>query len=71
MSSDSSPSDVETQPPLPQGEFSEAVLTSELEPTADGGQRALLYPEDGPDVKMATHWLAVPERLLVDLDDVR
>ncbi len=71
MSSESSPSNVETRPPLPQDEFSEALLTSELEPTADGGQRALLYPTDKPDVAMATHWLAVPEELLVDLDDIR
>jgi len=71
MSSESSQSEIETRPPLPQDEFSEALLTSELEPTADGGQRALLYPDDRPDIDMATHWLAVPERLLVDLDDVR
>ncbi|MFC6756580.1 MULTISPECIES: DUF7511 domain-containing protein [Haloarcula] len=71
MSSESPPSDIETRPPLPQDEFSEALLTSELEPTADGGQRALLYPDDRPDVEKATHWLAVPEGLLVDLGDIR
>ena len=71
MSSESSPSDIETRPPLPQDEFSEALLTTELEPTADGGQRALLYPDDRPDVEMSTHWLAVPGRLLVDLENVR
>jgi len=71
MSSELPPSEIETRPPLPQDEFSEALLTSELEPTADGGQRALLYPDDRPDVEMATHWLAVPERLLVDLESVR
>ncbi len=71
MSSESSPSEIETRPPLPQDEFSEALLTSELEPTADGGQRALLYPDDRPDVDAATHWLAVREELLVDLDDIR
>jgi len=71
MSSESSPSEIETRPPLPQDEFSEALLTSELEPTADGGQRALLYPDDRPDVEQATHWLAAPGRLLVDLDDIR
>ena len=71
MGSEPSPSDIETRPPLPQDEFSEALLTTELEPTADGGQRALLYPHDRPDVEMATHWLAAPEGLLVDLDDVR
>jgi len=71
MSSESSESEIETRPPLPQDEFSEAVLTSELEPTADGGQRALLYPDDRPDADVATHWLAVREELLVDLDDIR
>lgn len=71
MSSESSPSDIETRPPLPQDEFSEALLTAELEPTADGGQRALLYPDDRPDVELATHWMAAPEHLLVDLDSVR
>jgi|GEM_PF-1744351 hypothetical protein len=71
MNSEPSSSDIETRPPLPQDEFSEALLTSELEPTADGGQRALLYPDDRPDVEMSTHWLAAPERLLVDLESVR
>lgn len=71
MSSDSSRSEIETRPPLSQDEFGEVLLTSELEPTADGGQRALLYPDDRPAADMATHWLAVPERFLVDLDDVR
>jgi len=71
MSSESSQPEIETRPPLPQDEFSEALLTAELEPTADGGQRALLYPEDRPDIELATHWLAAPETLLVDLDDIR
>ncbi|PSP86040.1 hypothetical protein BRC96_00445 [Halobacteriales archaeon QS_6_64_34] len=66
-----SPSKIETQPPLPQEEFSEPYLTSELEPTSDGGKRALLYPEDRPGAEIATHWLAAPEELLVDLADVR
>ena len=68
---ESSPSDIETRPPLPQDEFSEAVLTAELEPTADGGERVLLYPRDRPDTDLATHWLAAPDSLLVDLDRIR
>ena len=71
MGSESPPSEIAARPPLPQDSFSETVLTAELEPTADGGQRALVYPEDGSDAELATHWLAVPEPLLVDLDDVR
>ncbi|MBX0295800.1 DUF7511 domain-containing protein [Haloarcula nitratireducens] len=58
-------------PPLPQDEFAETSLVAELEPSADGGKRALLYPaeETGPEV--ATRWLSVPADSLVDLESVR
>ena len=62
---------VQTRPPIPQDDFSDHLLTAELEPTADGGQRALLYPEDGSGPELATHWLAAPASILVELDDVR
>ena len=62
---------VETRPPLPQDDFSDHLLTAELEPTADGDQRALLYPDDGSGPELATRWLAAPASVLVDLDDVR
>ena len=71
MSSEPPPSEIETQPPPPREVVSEPHLTSELEPTPDGGQRALLYPEERPGAEIATHWLAVPEGVLVDLADVR
>ena len=46
-------------------------LTVELEPTRDGGQRALLYPTDSPGHEIATNWLAVPADHLIELDDRR
>jgi hypothetical protein len=71
MSSEPASDDVETDPPLPQDNFSDQLLTAELEPTADGDQRALLYPEDRSGSELATCWLATPADTLVDLDDVR
>jgi len=71
MSSESPPDTVETSPPLPQDEFSDQLLTMELEPTADGSQRALLYPDDRSGPELSTRWLATPAASLVDLDDVR
>jgi len=52
-------------------ESPEQRLTVELEPTKDGGQRALLYPIDSPGHEVATNWLAAAADSLVDLDDVR
>ncbi|MBX0322386.1 hypothetical protein EGH21_05000 [Halomicroarcula sp. F13] len=57
--------------PLPQDDFAETTLVVELEPAADGGQRALLYPDDRPGHEVATQWLAVPADALVELDSVR
>jgi len=71
MSSESSPDTVETRPPLPQDDFSDCLLAMELEPTAAGSQRALLYPDDRSGADLATQWLAAPASVLVDLDDVR
>jgi len=56
---------------LPQDDFAESVLTTELEPTAGGGKRAILYPRDRDSDEVATRWLAVPETLLVELESVR
>lgn len=59
------------QPPLPHTEFSDSLLTVEVEPTADGDERALLYPDDRDGVELSTRWMAAPTDVLVDLDDVR
>ncbi|WP_254272668.1 DUF7511 domain-containing protein [Haloarcula marina] len=58
-------------PPLPQDDFAETVLFAELEPSSNGGKRALLYPKDRPGHEVATQWLAVSADELVDLDTVR
>jgi hypothetical protein len=67
MSSES----VETRPALPQDDFAATLLTAEFEPTADGSQRALLYPDDENGPALATHWIAASASVLVDLDAVR
>ncbi|WP_135303367.1 DUF7511 domain-containing protein [Haloarcula amylovorans] len=58
-------------PPLPQDEFAETSLVAELEPSADGGKRALLYPADRSGHEIATQWVSVPADALLDLDAVR
>ena len=63
--------DTGKRPPTPGPEITDAVLNTELEPTADGGQRALLYPSDCPGAELATKWLAAEETVLIDLADVR
>jgi len=63
--------DTGKRPPLPQDDFSEAVLTTELEPAADGGQRAIMYPEDCGNGEQSTQWMTADEGLLVELTDVR
>ena len=63
--------DTEKRPPLPQDDFNEVVLTAELEPSADGGRRALLYPGDCDGAERATQWMTADEGLLVELVDVR
>ena len=71
MASEPPRSEIATGPALSQDAVGEVALTIELEPTADGGQRALVYPEDGSHAELATRWLAAPETLLVALDSVR
>ncbi|MFC7026769.1 hypothetical protein ACFQJ5_02860 [Halomicroarcula sp. GCM10025324] len=57
--------------PLPQDDFADEVLVAEVEPTANGPRRALVYPNDAPAHRVADQWLAVGVTALVDLDDAR
>ena len=59
------------RPALPQDDFADEDLVTELEPRAHGGQRALIYPADAPDHVAADRWLTAPAETLVDLDDQR
>ncbi|MFC6975142.1 hypothetical protein ACFQL1_11490 [Halomicroarcula sp. GCM10025709] len=56
---------------LPQDEFSDTVLVAELEPSARGGERAILYPNDRSGTEMATRWLAASVDLLIPVEAVR
>ena len=47
------------------------LLAADVEPTADGGQRALLYPEDRSGAELSTRWIAARTSVLVDLTDVQ
>jgi hypothetical protein len=70
MSGESSPTTAETNPPLPRDGFSDSLLTVEIEPTADGGQRALSTRRQN-GAALATRWPAVQTATLVDIDDVQ
>ncbi|WP_276273531.1 DUF7511 domain-containing protein [Haloarcula litorea] len=63
--------DTAAGPPVPTDEFGEVSLVTELEPTADGERRAMLYPSDQPGHEIATRWLAISADALIDLDSVR
>jgi hypothetical protein len=71
MTSESPRTETETDPLIPQDEFSDRLLAAEIEPTADGDKRALFYPEDRSGAELATRWMAAPESALVDIDDVQ
>ena len=71
MSSESRRNETETDPPIPQDDFSDRLLAAEIEPTSDGDKRALLYPEDQSGAELATRWMAAPKSALVDIDDVQ
>ena len=50
---------------------SDTLLAADVEPTADGGQRALLYPADRSGTELSTRWIAARTTVLVDLDEVQ
>lgn len=50
---------------------SDTLLESDVEPTADGGQRALLYPTDRSGPELSTRWIAANTSVLVDLDEIQ
>jgi hypothetical protein len=55
----------------PGPQVSDALLAADVEPTADGGQRALLYPENRSGAELSTRWIAAEASVLVDLNEVQ
>lgn len=49
--------------------IADTLLTADVEPTADGGERALLYPADRSGAELSTRWIAARTTVLVDLSD--
>ena len=62
---------VAVEGPLPQDDFADEVLVTELEPATNGRKRALIFPPDAPSHRMATEWIGVDAGALVDLEDAR
>ncbi len=50
---------------------SDTLLAAAVEPTADGGKRALLYPADRSGAELSNRWIAAKTTVLVDLDEVQ
>jgi hypothetical protein len=50
---------------------SDTLLQADVEPTADGGKRALLYPTDRSGTELSTRWMAASTSALVDLDEIQ